>query len=324
MTTKPGESEAAEPVSAAEVEADAAWDEADNAEGVTAIADDDEPQTGDEDGFTSDETDETQTEAEPAAAPVAAPARPDIWANASPEMIAERDRLLAETESAKQRARSEAGRIAAYQRRYEEAQAALKAAKPEVPEEDAEALRAAQEEYPEVVKPLLSRIDRQQAQLDAITQSNRSREDLAAAEREAHEAAETEKLEALMPGYVDLFTVEDAQGNRVESPEYLAWYRTQKPEIRAKIERNAAGIVDAAAAAEALTAYKSFRDRFEAAANPTQPLAASNRRQRQLQASTAVTGRPQTGHVPGIPKDDPDAAWDGYDRLEAQQARAAR
>jgi hypothetical protein len=328
MTTKPGESGAAD-VSAADDDFDKAWDDYDAEDAAAAEEPADDTSAADETDPASDDLDldDKPTTAEPPAVKADEPAKPsDVWANASPELIAERDRLLAAVEAEKQRARSDSGRAAAYQRRYEE----LRAAKPkaeEPPAEDDEDLQAAQREYPEVVAPLMKKIERQQARLDEIVSAEHGRETAAIAAREALEAAESAKLEAAMPGYIDLFTVEDGAGNRVESPEYLAWYRTRAtPEARAAIDRNANGIVDAKAAAEALGAYKAFIDRFNApaaggtpAANPT-----STRRQRQIDSSRAVTRSSQQSGITSAVPNDYDAAWDHLDRLDEAKASRAR
>lgn len=338
MTTKPGESVAADLVSAADDDGDALWAEADEAEGVKPSVAAEDPD-GD-DNFASDEetasapAGEDGTD-EPAAPAAAAAAEPDIWASASPEMIAARDKLRADFAASEQRRKSDEGRVAAFQRKALAAErelAALKAAKAEVPEEDAEALRAAQEEYPEVVKPILTRLERQQAEIDRIAETERSRQSQAAAEREARVAAETALVEAKMPDYLSLISTEtddvDEDGRAIKvrrpTPEFVAWYQAQPADVRAKIDRNADDITNAGETIEVLGAFKTFRDRFTAAADPNPAQQQNPRRQRQLQSSAAVSGRPQTGTVPGIPKDDADAAWEGFERLDQQKRQAAR
>jgi hypothetical protein len=341
MTTKPGESAAAEPVSAAQGEFDKAWDEfdADDAANEAAIAAEDAlTAENEEPGPESDDDLDPPADGsadEPSAdkADGRAQDQPDIWAGVSPELIAERDRLRAAAASPDalvHRKRSDDGRIAALQRQVTAAHselAAIKAAKPAVSEEDAEALRAAQEEYPEVVKPLLSRMDRQQARLEEIEQSERSRQAQAAADREAIEAAETEKVNAALPNFLDMISFEDAEGSRSPTPEFVSWYRRQSPEVQAKVNRNADSITDAASAIEVLSAYKDFQahiDAAAAAAAEDRTPQTSSRRQRQIESSRAVVrGSQQTGLTAAVPNDW-DGAWDFYDRQDAAKASRAR
>lgn len=296
----------------------AIWAELDEEDGASSAQD--EPEAVEEAADIPD--DEGQEEEEPAARPASRtpdPA-PDIWANASPEMIAWRDQIMGEKAAMEQRTRSEAGRLAAYQRRYEEAKAQLDAAQKqttEEPEDDSD-LTAAAEEYPDVVNPLLKRLDRQNAAIEAMMRESRSRDDIAAAERDAHMAAEEAKVTAAHPGWVDLTTRDDGAGGRTAAPEFVAWVNQQTPEMRAKVDRNADGITSAAEATEVIAAFSAFMDRIKAASNPP----ADPRRQRQLNSSRAVTSRPQVATTTGIPKHgEPSAIWAELDRIEEAEAR---
>lgn len=326
MTTKPDESGAA---SAAQDEFDTAWDEAEAEDAAAAPAEAADDDDGEDPAPASDDLDPSA--AEDADEPPADEAdgepekQPDIWAGASPELIAARDKLRADYE---QRLKSDAGRVAAYQRQAEAARqelAALKAAKPPVPEEDAEALRSAEEEYPEVVKPILSRLERQQAVIDQVVESERSREAQAAAAREAHEAAETEKVNAALPDFLDMISFQvEGTDERSPTPEFLSWYKRQSPEVQAKVNRNADSITDATSAIEVLTAYRDFQARIDAAAAAAaeaQAAPTSTRRQRQIESSRAVSkGTQQTGLTSAVPNDW-DGAWEALDRQEAARAR---
>ena len=296
------------------------WAEADATEGVPTAEGADEG-TEAEAAWGDASGEEAEAEAE---ATAEAP-RPDPWASATPEMIAERDRLRNEFATLQQRMRSEQGRVAAYQRRYEELR--RKAQAPDTTEQDEAAIKAAEEEFPEVVKPIIAKMSRQQQQIEALRESELSRQQRAAEAREAHEMAETQKVAAEFPDWQSITTVDDGEGGKTATPEFVAWYRMQDPGLRAKVERNAEGITNATEVVEVLGAYRSFLDRLRPAANPAGRAGTHSppsRRERQLQSASAVSSRPQVGRSSGVPRDDPDAAWDAFDRIDAQQRANAR
>lgn len=320
MKTRP---DSAAPAAEAE-DVQALWDEFDTEDGTASAQAAPEPEIEDQ-GISEDGPESKDEAREPAEAPAPAKAESDIWANASPDLIAWRDQIMAEKAASEQRQRSEAGRLSAYQRRYEEAKAELEAARKNAEPEDDSDLTAAAKEYPDVVNPLMKRFERQAAEIDAMRREAQSRDEIAAIERQAHMDAEEARVTAAQPGWIDLTTMDDGAGGRTVAPEFAAWVRRQAPEMQAKVQRNADGIMNAAETIEVIGAFKSFMDRFnEPAPTPTPP-PADTRRQRQLQASAAVASRPQVATTTGIPKDgDPTAIWAELDRQEEVRARTRR
>lgn len=321
MTTIPDDMAAAKAAMDAEVQA--IWDE-DEPEGTDHA----QVEPGDASGaepvsdLPEDQPEVPPTARQPAPKTTPAAAEPDIWANADPALIAWRDRTLAEKAAIEQRQRSEAGRVTAYQRRYEELRARTAAPQKTDEPEDNSDLNAVIEEYPDLAKPILRQLDQTRAEIEAMKQEARSREEIAAAEREAFMTAEEAKLTAKHSNWLDLTTVDDGAGGKTAAPEFIAWYRRQPADLQAKVERNANGITNADEAAEVIGAFSAFMDRFNQPATPTPP-PADRRRQRQLDASKAVTSRPQVATGGAVPKDgDPAAIWEEEDRLYA--ARNAR
>lgn len=290
---------------AAPNESDALWDEADAADAALASDADDgagdapewdagEDEARADDGSADHEDDGTAQDA---------PAASD-WSAADVVPKAEFDRLKADREALEQRIRSDEGRVAAFQRKYEEALAASRKAQAD-PVEDEE-MRAFKEDYPEVAAPILKIQNRLNSQIAELAAAEDGR-------RAATIAAEAAKMDAKHPDWRKVAeTKQDV---------FRVWFEQQPADLQDKARRNAEFIVNADEAADVMGRFKTFLTRFEAAADPSP--SANSRRERQLRGSATPPPRPQTGVTPGIPANgDPDAIWAAMDRADA--AKAAR
>ena len=309
MTTDPATADAAG-LPAAIDESDALWDEAeaDDPTGPPEIADEVEDQ-----GTADPTTPQDETWEESQASPPAPAA--DIWASAPPELRTQFEKLKADRKALEQKMRSDEGRVASYQRKYEEARAAaLQPPAPVASAEDDDEMRAFAEEYPEVAAPILKIQKQLTGQIAQLTAAEDTR-------RTEKQTAEAAKMDALHP---DWRTV---AGTKQDV--FRIWFEQQPEDVQDAARRNADNIVDATEAADVMGRFKQFLGRFEAASAPpgaSPPLSPSDsRRQRQLRASQAPAPRSQVGVQPGIPpRGDTDAMWDAMERQDALKAQQRR
>lgn len=263
--------------------------------------------------------------------------KPDIWANADPALKAAFEAERAAREKAEQSARSNAGRITAYQRQISELQNSGQQAAARSKQQQGEAAtdqkaaaqdaaavkelkqddqwRQFKEDYPDVAGPVESIISQmgqqvatQEAELAALNQERRNR----------HYDEQQSALTETHPDWQQVIT----------SHEFIDWFNAAPPSIREMVERNANNIADAQTAGAALTLFKAQTGAFAAAdPEPEQPAPntgsqkqISGRRKRQLEAGTTGSARRSGGTNAGGPPDDFEAAF-AYHARQAEKQR---
>lgn len=235
--------------------------------------------------------------AEPAAKETPAP---DIWANATPEQIAERDRLAAERDKHKASDFSQRGRLGAMQRRlnaYEASKAAPRAApaaedgqEPASPQgaatpsgaDDALAaeIKRVTEEYPDVAGPLVKMLEAHRAEMAALEQRVRPVLDQGDEQEIARQYA---ILSERHPDYVEV----------ARSPDFHGWLQDQPDAIR-----KLADSFDGRESSVVFTLFKTERDLAKGAggagAEPADPNPKPDldaRRREQLEGGRVVQNR---------------------------------
>lgn len=235
---------------------------------------------------------------------------PDPWANASPELLAERDRFL-------QADRSHRGRQAALQRDLDAARraagqpAATSQAAPE-PQAESDALKRLREEYPDVAEPLLAEMQRIRGELNEVRGTTST---LAGDRATQQVVAELGRLETEHPDWRDFAA--DGQGNPVGSKAAALdqWLATQSPGVRQLNDSQDAGDIG--------TMLRLFKEAQPAAPNAPPAPTPDARRQKQLEGSRDAASKPAPA-ISGAPStfDDAFAHYAAKaDRELAQQRR---
>ena len=223
---------------------------------------------------------------------------PDLWANASPELIAERDRIQKERDEALHKASSDANRVAALTRKLQGLQQPASAPAPTEPTEAQKALdgKIAQlrEDYGDIADPLIELIEAQKQELTnvrtVLTGLNEDRQAQVIAQ-------EQQALEARHPDWREV----------AQNPVFASWLEVQPANIQAL-----ASSWDARETSVALTLFKA--ENVEASGQQPQPgkkaSAATARRSQQLDGGRDVGSRPAPA-ASDAPEDF-DAAFDFY------------
>lgn len=229
----------------------------------------------------------------------------DLWASAPEPLRAAHEAAQKELEKERQSARSNAGRVAAYQRQISEFQKRLAAfeqnaaAGKTAPSKGAgsegeDDWSAVKEEYPELAGPIERR-------LSQIAERNAALErELSAYGDERRDRYIQEQQQALTTQHADWQSV-------VGSRDFLEWYTAQPAEVRSMVEKNADAIIDAQSASYALglfkmqTGYQAKQQPAPSAGAPPND-AAKQKRQRQLQDGAGAAGR-GPGRMSGPPDD---------------------
>jgi hypothetical protein len=223
---------------------------------------------------------------------------PDLWANASPELIAERDRIQKERDEALHKASSDANRVAALSRKLQALQTPASAPAPAEPTEAQKALdgKIAQlrEDYGDIADPLIELIEAQRAELTnvrtVLTGLNEERQAQVIAQ-------EQQALEARHPDWREV----------AQNPAFQSWLEVQPQNIQAL-----ATSWDARETSVALTLFKA--EAVEASGQKPQTgkkaSAATARRSQQLDGGRDVGSRPAPA-ASDAPEDF-DAAFDFY------------
>lgn len=236
--------------------------------------------------------------------PPAGEQAPDPWANASPEILAERDRLQAALDAAKRSDIASRGRASSLQRQLNTLQthAGDQPAGAEKKEPSAgqkaldDKIKQIEEDYPEIGGPIVELLKLQRAEIDEL--KGKVAPVIEADQQEAL-AAQYQALESRHPDWKNY-------GN-AEHPEYKAWLATQPATVQ---KDNAAyhgwlsqqppsvqalaDSWDASEAAVALTLFKTERAEAirKAGGDPGNDTATDARRQRQLDGGRDVRSRP--------------------------------
>jgi len=223
---------------------------------------------------------------------------PDLWANASPELIAERDRIQKERDEALHKASSDANRVAALSRKLQAYQTPASAPAPAEATEAQKALdgKIAQlrEDYGDIADPLIELIEAQKAELTnvrtVLTGLNEDRQAQVIAQ-------EQQALEARHPDWREV----------AQNPAFSSWLEIQPQNIQAL-----ASSWDARETSVALTLFKA--ENVEASGQQPQKgkkaSAATARRSQQLDGGRDVGSRPAPA-ASDAPEDF-DAAFDFY------------
>lgn len=184
-----------------------------------------------------------------------------------------------------------------------------KGATPEGEEADDEDERIKQlrADYPEVAEPLLEKIAALEATVKGIEGAKET--DQTAGTEAQIQALYTEQLETLKSRHDDFGTV-------VQSPEYRTWLQDEKTPAWARrvIQENTPHIVSAAECAEVLDLFKQKAGWGKAKQDADESVA--NKRKRQLDAGTAVSGR-----QPAVTHDEDGSFEDEWDRLSVKEQR---
>lgn len=307
----------AEPVVLSEAEQDAAklWQELEDAEtGKTTPADDaggaaDDFGIPDEDG-----EDPAQTATDPAATAGqdGSAADDDVWKDAPPAAKEAYEKLQREKKQLEHETRSHDGRVAARIKRIEELTKQIEDLNNKPDAGDGTPLNALAEDYPEiskVIETVVAKTDKVEAAHKSRLQAELDTETTAVnADLKREEATLNEQ----QPDWLDVLTKNQAK--------FVEWVNDQPLAMRKIAAENTAQIVDGAATAKLVAAFKAHLNPPAAEPEP-KPSPNASRRERQIGAS-ASPGR--TGRQPvvsGIPEEgDPQAIWDAFEAEEQHKA----
>jgi hypothetical protein len=267
--------------------------------------------------------DETPPEGEPAPDAAAQAAqqgdtpKDDPWATVDPALRQQYEAIRREKEALDHRLRSDAGRVARYQREAEELRRRVQSA-PQEPTKPAldprDALKRMTDEYPELAEMLSPVIADLSGRVDTVLSAEQSRQEQALAQEEARLAEQ----------HPDWQSILNQNGDR-----FAAWLESEAPvAIYQAAHRNANGIANAQEAAKVVAAFKQHigigaQPNAPDAAASTPPAPQADRRQRQLAGAAAPPRSSQNRPtVSGIPAEgDPEAIWKAFDIEEARQRR---
>lgn len=275
-------------------------------------------------GDTAAVDDATTQEQAPVTVQSPSVATADPLASLPPELREMFEAQRKRADEAEQSLRSEAGRVAAFQRQADEAKRqrdeALSRARPapaavEEIDFEAEEFRQLQEDYPEVAKPLLKAMAAMNAKNKAIeallnptaqaVTTVAQRQD--ALIRHQQDQATFERNGALLekdvPGYAAMTT----------TPEWANWVARQPKPIKDIIDQNGEGIHDPAAAASVLRLYQA-----ETGITPSRTSAPSPT-DRRFTANVATPRTAQSGTAVAGPPNDEDALFDYYAQQQAKR-----
>lgn len=236
-------------------------------------------------------------------APPAEAAPQDLWETV-PEALRNEYRTIRHERD------SDRGRIAAYQRRIAELEAAQQAAAAQPAAAAAPApqnsdidqrLRQVREDYPELAEPLIAVIEQVRREAEQLGQRQQQ-------QLQRYYADQQRRLSAAHPDWSTVFTQNAA--------ELAAWLPTQPDEFRAALERNAQAIEDAEEAAAVVAAFKAHLQQKQAPAPAVRPQPQAvtpprdARRERQILGATAVAPAGRQAVSATLPEDaDEEAIW---------------
>lgn len=251
----------------------------------------------------------------------------DIWQGATPEQLAEVNRL-------RQQASSANGRYTAAQRRVMEMERALNGTSntEAVLKEAREATETLGKDYAEVAGPVGKVIDAISADIDARKRAGAETRAESINEIRAHVAEQGRILEERIPGWRQRVT-----GSPAEIARFRQWVDDQPRAIREAAARNdnKLGIVDADAAELVIGGYirhmESMQPGGQPGGNQTQTqtqqqqrqTAPNDRRQRQLSASASPNMETRLPPTSEPQEDDREGWWNHYMRMEADKRKRA-
>ena len=243
----------------------------------------------------------------------AADAAPDPWASAPEELRQQFEGLKADKEKLEHRVKTEAGRVAASQRRIAELRKMIEAPADTGRDEDpAEKLKALSEDYPEVAGPVTEAINLLRGQVGELRTVETSRREAAKQELEEIVSAEEAAVAAAHPEWSTLLE----QNGKA----FMSWIDDQPRTLREAFARNQSTITDSRGAIEVIDAFKRH---INPQAEPvTQQQPPDTRRERQLAASAGPSRNSRAPVRSGIPENaDEQAIWDAYEEQDKAEQR---
>lgn len=241
----------------------------------------------------------------------------DPWSSVPEDLRAAHKAAVSELEQYKHRASSDAGRASAFQRKAEQLEKELADLK-KAPAADGAAGEAAQEaqefledpefaafreEYPEVAKPIEKVIKTLQAKAERLEREF----GVISGDRHQQQIAKQEEL---------LTQLHPDWKAATASPQFVQWYQSAPPGLRADIERHGDQIGDAQEVAKILDVFKAATGFGASGASRSGVTNLSAKRQRQLESAAAPAGR-GVGPSSGAP-DDFESAFNHFARKNSQ------
>lgn len=242
---------------------------------------------------------------------------PDPWATAPEELRQQFESLKAENQKLDHRVKTEAGRVAASQRRIAELRKMIETPASEARDEDpAEKLSALAEDYPEVAGPLTEALSIIKGQVSELKNVELTRREAAKQELEEIVSAEEAAVSAAHPGWDDLL--------KQNGEAFMGWIDDQPRALREAFIRNQNTITDGQAAIAVIEAFKRHlnppQQAHEGSQGATQQPPPDTRRQRQLAASAAPSRTSRAPVRSGIPENaDEQAIWDAMEEEERRR-----
>ena len=278
--------------------------------------------------------DEGQSTDKPADNAGEAEEKPDVWANAPPELREAYDELQRKATNLEHQTRSDRGRLSALQRKIAEMEQTVskpaQAKADELRQGDGQQANATsrekrleqlREEYPELAEPLIEYIRDLETKVAGVDEIGQTVKQLQTVEQSREQAYISQQEHTLSQTHPDWQPVLQNNGAT-----FQAWIEDQPKAIREAAMRNANQIVDAQAAADVIARFKQHLGM--ASAQPQQAQEAepkpklNDKRQRQMDALASPRGGRGRPVASGVPEDaDPEAIWDAFDALEARQSR---
>jgi hypothetical protein len=242
----------------------------------------------------------------------------DIWASATPEQLQELERLRHAKTSAD-------GRVAAFQRRYEQ----LKANAQQKPQGQQpirsvrDELKPITDDYPEIAAPLTKVLANYEGQLASLMAADNSRRTAEQQELVEYVNSQTSSLRSRIPDY-DQFL-----GQNIEA--FKVWVEDQPKAVREAAYRNGEVIINADEAYDVISLFSKHlaAGQKPQAAGSAQPnpqfQQLDDRRRRQL-SGTASPQSSSRGPTPsGIPSEgDSGAIWDAIVKKREKDKAALR
>lgn len=249
------------------------------------------------------------------------PASDDIWLSADQRAKAAYEAAQKRAQDLEHQLRSDRGRIAAFQRAKEAAEAKLAALQKAgaagpggqqagAADDDAD-IQALERDYPEIARPLLKELQSLKARNDELSSRFKQLDDQAQTELMAREV---EVLKSYHPDYVEV----------TAKPEFFDWLNRQPSYVVEAVRRNGENIVNASEAADVIGRFKQSLQATQQPPAQGRPSATpqQNAVRRELQRESAVGVRSRgPSAAASQPPDDFEAAFQHYAARKQQGAR---
>lgn len=291
-------------------------------------------QTGQDASPDGPNTDEGQSTDQPADNAGKTDDKPDVWANAPPELREAYQELQRKATNLEHQTRSDRGRLSAMQRKLAELQSSQQQQRPTQAEQTKsdnaqkagagsreDRMKQLREDYPELAEPIIEYIrdlEQKVAGVDEISQTVKQLQTVEQSREQAYIQQQENTLSQFHPDWQSVLQTNGAT--------FQAWIEDQPRAIREAAMRNANQITDAQAAADILTRFKQH---LGMASSPPQQAEQAepkpklnDKRQRQMDALASPRGGRGRPVASGVPEDgDPEAIWAAFDAMESRQSR---